>query len=177
MSLTISPRPGRRIGSGVALVGCLTALAVTAGAAAFRPDLFKIDLRPTSVAPSASGVALLSPARSPFGIAVNREGHVVFDVSFTASGLPRPSTLGRFDTFVAWAARDDLGEVQKLGTIKNGETLQSHVAYNKFLVIITAENGAGAAKWAGPIVLRGFAPSALLENFSGKTMFNGGMPQ
>jgi len=172
-----SPRPGRHFGSGAARIACLTALAMTASASALRPDLFKIELRATSVAPSASGVALLSPARSPFGIAVNRDGHVIFDVSFTTSGLPRPSTLGRFDTFVAWTARDDLGEVRKLGIVKAGETLRSQVAYNKFLVIVTAESGAGGVKWAGPIVLRGFAPSALLENFSGKTMFNGGMPQ
>jgi hypothetical protein len=175
--MILRPRPGRRLRSGAAIMGCLTALASIASAAAFRPDLFKIDLRPTSAAPSASGVALLSPARSPFGIALTRDGHVIFDVAFTATGLPAPSTLGRFDGYVAWAARDDLGEAQKLGVITNGEPLKGRVAYNKFLVVVTAENGGGGRMWTGPIVLRGFAPSALLENFSGKTMFNGGMPQ
>lgn len=177
MSVILVWRPERRLRSGAILVICLTALASTASASAFRPDLFKIDLRATAVAPSASGAALLSPVRSPFGLAVDRDGHVLFDVSFTATGLPRPSTLGRFDTYVAWSARDDLSEVRKLGIVTSGEPLKARVAYNKFLVIVTAESGAGGAKWAGPIVLRGFSPSALLENFSGKTMFNGGMPQ
>lgn len=172
------PSPGRFARSGAAVVGCLTAVAALA-AARGRPDLFKIELRPTTAAPSAAGVAQLSPARSPFGLALTRDGHVVFDVSFTATGLPAPSTLGRYDRYVLWAARDDLGEVQKLGVVRSGEPVAGRVAYNKFLIVVTAERGdaGGAGKWAGPIVLRGFAPSALLENFSGKTMFNGGMPQ
>ena len=169
------PSLGRLVRSSAAVVGCLTAL----GAARSRPDLFKIDRRPTTAAPSAAGVALLSPARSPFGLALTRDGRVIFDLSFTATGLPAPSTLGRFDSYVLWVARDDLGEMQKLGVVKSGQSLTSHVAYNKFLIVVTAEGAAGGAsgKWTGPIVLRGFAPSALLENFSGKTMFNGGMPQ
>lgn len=173
----VRPSLERLVRSGAAVVGCLTAVAALA-AARSRPDLFKIDLRPTSVAPSAAGVALLAPARSPFGLALTRDGRVIFDVSFTATGLPAPSTLGRFDSYVLWVARDDLGEMQKLGVVKSGQSLTSRVAYNKFLIIVTAEGGgAAASKWTGPIVLRGFAPSALLENFSGKTMFNGGMPQ
>ena len=173
----VRPTLGRVIRSSAAAVGCLTAV-VALGASRSRPDLFKIDLRPTSAAPSAAGVALLSPARSPFGIALTRDGHVIFDVSFTATGLPAPSTLGRFDSYVLWVARDDLGEMQKLGVIKSGQSVTSRVSYNKFLIVVTAESGPSAAgKWSGPIVLRGFAPSALLENFSGKTMFNGGMPQ
>ena len=174
----VRPSLGRLVRSGAAVVGCLTAVAAL-GAARSRPDLFKIDLRPTTAAPSASGVALLSPARSPFGLALNRDGHVIFDVSFTAMGLPAPSSFGRFDRYVLWAARDDLGEVQTLGVVRNGQSVTGRVSYNKFLIVVTAESGAGGAggKWAGPIVLRGFAPSALLENFSGKTMFNGGMPQ
>ena len=174
----VRPCLERLVRSSAAVIGCLTAVGVLA-ASRSRPDLFKIDLRPTTVAPSASGVALLAPARSPFGLALTRDGHVIFDVSFTPAGLPAPSTLGRFDRYVLWAARDDLGEMQKLGVIRNGQSLTGRVAYNKFLLVVTAESGAGgvADKWTGPIVLRGFAPSALLENFSGKTMFNGGMPQ
>ena len=178
MSVTVRPSLGRLVRSSAAAVWCLTAIAGL-GAARSRPDLFKIDLRPTTAAPSAAGVALLSPARSPFGLALTRDGRVIFDVSFTATGLPAPSTLGRFDSYVLWVARDDLGEMQKLGVIRSGQSLTSRVAYNKFLIVVTAESSAGSTvgKWAGPIVLRGFAPSALLENFSGKTMFNGGMPQ
>ena len=174
----VRPSLGRLVRSSAAIAGCLTAVAAL-GAARSRPDLFKIDLRPTTAAPSASGVALLSPARSPFGLALTRDGRVIFDLSFTATGLPAPSTLGRFDSYVLWAARDDLGEMQKLGVVKSGQSVTSRVSYNKFLIVVTAESGAASAanKWTGPIVLRGFAPSALLENFSGKTMFNGGMPQ
>ena len=172
------PSLGRVVRSSAIVAGCLTAVAAL-GASRRRPDLFKIDLRPTSAAPSASGVALLSPARSPFGLALTRDGRVIFDVSLTVTGMPAPSTLGRFDSYVLWAARDDLGEMQRLGIVKNGQPLTSRVSYSKFLIVVTAEGGAGGAagKWSGPIVLRGFSPSALLENFSGKTMFNGGMPQ
>jgi hypothetical protein len=45
------------------------------------------------------------------------------------------------------------------------------------MVVISAEANALGAKWSGPIVMRGTSASSYLTNFSGHTMFNGGVPQ
>lgn len=153
----------------------LVAPAPAFGAA--RPGLFRIDLQPSNAAPSASGVVKLAPAKSPFGLPLTADGRFIFDLQITADGLPAPSSLGAFDQYVAWVVTDDLSQVERIGTVTAGQTLRGQAAYNKFLIFITAESKAPAPRWKGPVVLRGFAPSALLENFSGKTMFNGGMPQ
>ncbi len=145
--------------------------------AAARPGLFRIDLQPSNAAPSASGVVKLAPAKSPFGLPLTADGHFIFDLDITSNGLPAASSLGPFDEYVAWVVSDNLSQVERLGTVTAGQALHGQASYNKFLIFITAESKAPSAKWKGPIVLRGFAPSALLENFSGKTMFNGGMPQ
>jgi hypothetical protein len=71
----------------------------------------------------------------------------------------------------------DLAQTERIGVVTPDKPVKGQVAMNKFLVVVTAEAAAPGTHWKGPIVLRGFAPSALLENFSGKTMFNGGMPQ
>jgi hypothetical protein len=146
-------------------------------AGAVRPSLFRIELQPTALAPGAQAVVRLAPARSPFGLALTPDGHVIFDVELTASGLPSPSSFGPYTQYVAWAVTSDLATTERLGVAGAGRTVSGQVAFNKFLIVVTAESAAVGDKWQGPIILRGFSPSALLENFSGKTMFNGGMPQ
>ncbi len=153
-------------------------LAPTPVAAAIaRPALFRIELQPSNYAPSASGTVKLAPARSPFGMPLTPDGRFIFDLEISTSGLPAASALGPYDNYVAWVVSADLSQVHQLGVIRPGETLRGQAAFNKFLVFISAEPKIAGERWKGPVVLRGFAPSALLENFSGKTMFNGGMPQ
>ncbi len=159
-----------------AILPLIALLALPAPGFARRPALFRVALQPTGTVPSAQGVALLAPAQSPFGLALTPDGHFIFDVSLTASGLPSPSALGPYTTFVAWAVSDDLVQSHLLGALSGDKPVIGQVSFNKFLVIVSAESGAPGDRWKGPIVLRGFAPSALLDNFSGKTMFNGGMP-
>jgi hypothetical protein len=153
------------------------ALVASAPAARTRPSLFKIDLKPSKSAPSARGTALLRPARSPFGFALTTDGHFVFDVEVALEGLPAPSALGAFTSYAVWATKADLSEARLIGVAGATASVKGQVSYNKFLLVVTAEQGAPGAMWKGPILLRGFSPSSLLENFSGKTMFNGGMPQ
>jgi hypothetical protein len=141
-----------------------------------RPSLFRIPLQPTNTAPSATGVAQLAPAQSPFGLALTPDGRFIFDVNLAAQGLPAPSAFGPYTQYVAWIASADLSSAERLGVVRNG-AVTGQVAMDKYLVIVSAEGASVGDKWKGPVVLRGFSPSALLENFSGKTMFNGGMPQ
>ena len=67
-----------------------------------------MKLFPGTVVPDASGQARLVYAASPFGVAVTADGHARYDIQVTASGLPAPSTLGRYTAYVAWQASPDL---------------------------------------------------------------------
>ncbi len=143
-----------------------------------RPDLYRIPLQGTGAYSRLDGEALLTPARSPFGIAITTDGHFVFNIAVTAPVLPPPSSFGsQFTTYVAWVTTASLDRVERLGAITAGVPTKGRVAMPKFLVVISAESNATGAKWAGPIVMKGTSPSNYLTNFSSHTMFNGGVPQ
>lgn len=143
-----------------------------------RPDLYEIPLAGTGPSSRLKGMAVLKPARSPFGVAVSREGYFVFRIEIDVPMLPSPTSYGAgHTTFVAWLATADLDRIVRLGPVTAGATTTGRVTMNKFLVVITAEPDAKGDKWTGPIVMKGNSPSSFLSNFSGHTMFNGGVPQ
>ena len=134
---------------------------------------YDIPLFATPKAPEASGSARLVFAQSPFGIAVTADGRAQYDVQVTAAGLPTPSSLGKFKTYVAWATTPDLQRWDRLGTIANGTTTVGHVSLNKFLLVITAESDSAPSAHAGPTVLHGTSPSGWLQSFLNHPMFRG----
>ncbi|MEZ4456675.1 MAG: hypothetical protein R2882_09025 [Gemmatimonadales bacterium] len=143
-----------------------------------RPDLYEIPLSGTGPSSRMTGTAVLTPARSPFGLATTKDGRIVFNIAVEAPVLPPPNAYGaQFKTYVAWAATADLDRIERIGALSAESKARGKVAMNKFLVVITAEPNAEGAKWSGPIVMRGNSPSSFLSNFSGHTMFNGGVPQ
>lgn len=159
-------RRGRtRLSAAVLAVGLLGA---GAGAGPFDIPLFA-----TLKAPAAHGSARLVYAASPFGIAVTADGRASYDVRITASGLPKPSTIGAFSTYVAWAVSPDLARWHRLGTVANGTTTVGHAELNKFLLVITAEADSAPASHAGPTVLHGTSPSGWLQSFLTHPLFRG----
>jgi len=143
-----------------------------------RPDLYKIPLQGTGPGSRLTGTATLRPARSPFGIATTKDGQFVFDIDIDVPVLPPATSFGAdFSTYVVWIASDKLDRIERLGPLTAGTRATGRVAMTKFLVVITAEKVATGQHWAGPIVMRGVSPSTYLTNFSGHTMFNGGVPQ
>lgn len=142
-----------------------------------RPDLYRINLEPTTVGSGASGVAKLALAPSPFGIALSPDGHFLFDIELVVKGLPEPSRWGSFSTYVAWATTQNLDVARRLGVVTAGKPITAQVDYHKFILLVTAEANAGGEHWKGPVVLRGLSASMFLDNFSGKTFFNNGVPQ
>jgi hypothetical protein len=143
-----------------------------------RPDLYRIVLTGTGTGSRLTGTATLTPARSPFGIATTREGQFVFDIAVDVRVLPPPSAFGpTAATYVAWVTTANLDRVERLGALVPGVPTRGKVAMTKFMVVISAEANALGAKWSGPIVMRGTSASSYLTNFSGHTMFNGGVPQ
>ncbi len=151
---------------------------LVSGAGHRRPDLYKIPLQGTGSYATLLGTASLGPARSPFGLATTPEGQFIFRVDVEIPVLPPPSAFGAaYTTYVAWIASSSLEQIIRLGPVTAGGKTTGSVAMTKFLVVITAEPTASGAGWTGPIVMRGTSPANYLTNFSGHTMFNGGVPQ
>ena len=145
-------------------------------AAAARPPLYRIDLKPTGRVGGAGGTALLRPASTLFGASVTADGHHRFAVQVQVRGLPDPSSLGSYSAYVAWAAPADLGSVRKLGAVGSDGTASGELAYEKFLVFVTAEPSADVTEKSGPILLQGLSPSGQMKNMLTEPLLNGGMP-
>lgn len=138
-----------------------------------RVDPWEIYLLPGPRVPTATGSARLQFAASPFGAAVTVDGRLRYDIRITADGLPEPSTLGDYRAYVAWEVTTNLAEWHRLGTVRNGTTLVGEANRNKFLLVITAEADSMPAEHAGPTVLHGHSPSALLQQFLTHPLFRG----
>ncbi len=146
-------------------------------------DLSCIDLLPTGLGEDAAGVVTLTRPWSPFGVTVTADGHHRHDLVAWIARLPDPTTLGPYTTFVAWATPITLGELVRLGEVREGRNELGEVAYNKYLVLVTAEASADVGERTGPLVLRGRSPSSRMEAHdlmalapSAEEGFEGGAP-
>ena len=126
-------------------------------------DLHCIDLLSTRRGGDATGVVALSRPWSPFGVTVSAEGRHRHELTAWIAGLPDPATLGPYATYVAWATPLVLDPVVKLGEVRNGRNDLGEVAFNKYLVLVTAEASAEVSERTGPLVIRGRSPSSRME--------------
>ncbi|HSJ10217.1 MAG TPA: multicopper oxidase family protein [Longimicrobiales bacterium] len=128
-------------------------------------DLYCIELIATpALMDSAWGVVRLTPPPSPFGAAVTRDGHHRFNTTFTIRGLPEPSSLGAFTTFVAWAAPPGMWPLVRLGTVRNGRVDAGELALNKYYVLVSAETSDTVSERRGPLLLRGLSASTRMRD-------------
>jgi FtsP/CotA-like multicopper oxidase with cupredoxin domain len=118
------------------------------------------ELVPVPSLRDASGVLDLHAPSTPFGVAVTVDGVPRHVPMVTLAGLPRPSTLGPYSTYVAWATSLAFGDEVRLGEVHNGTTRLRELAMLQFRVLITAEASAAPSRRSGPLVLRGTSPSA-----------------
>jgi hypothetical protein len=137
------------------------------------PGPFDIPLFATPKAPAAQGFARLVYASSPFGVAVTVDGRARYDVQVSTSGLPAPSSLGAYTTYVAWEVTPELDRWVRLGSITNGKRTVGQADMNKFLFVITAEADSTSSTHAGPTVLHGTSPSGWLQTFLSHPLFRG----
>ena len=126
-------------------------------------DLVCIDLFSTANGGDAVGVIELTRPWSPFGVTVTPEGHHRHQLRSWISGLPNPSSLGPYQTYIAWATPLELDPVIKLGPVSNGENNLGEVSFNKFMVFVTAEASLEVDQRSGPLILRGRSPSSRME--------------
>jgi FtsP/CotA-like multicopper oxidase with cupredoxin domain len=134
-----------------------------AGALVPSRDLYCLSLVPTPDIQGVSGRVELGRAAGPFTIAVTPDGRIRYAPTIDLSGLPAPSILGRYTTYVAWLATPVMYPVVRLGIVRNGATRLPEIALDKFVVLVTAERSARATQPTGRVVLRGESPSSRLQ--------------
>jgi hypothetical protein len=144
-----------------------------AAAVLLPPGPYDIILLNTSKTPTAKGTARLVWAQSPFGVTVTADGRASYDVEVSLTGLPDPSALGPYSTYVAWAATTSLDKWYRLGAVKNGSSTVGRIELNKFMFVITAEATASPAERKGPTVLHGISPSGWLQSMITHPLFRG----
>ncbi|HEY9507872.1 MAG TPA: hypothetical protein VIQ27_18095, partial [Gemmatimonadales bacterium] len=125
-------------------------------------DLYCIELVAAPGLDGAAGTVELGQVPGPFTVAVTAEGFPRHRLTLDASGLPVPASLGRFATYVAWAAPPAMHPVLRLGEVANGRTTLGDVDLEKFVVLVTAERSAWVKEPGGKVVLRGQSPSTRL---------------
>ncbi len=123
-------------------------------------DLNCIDLFSTNRGGQATGVIELRRPWSPYGVTVTADGRHRHTLTAWIRSLPSPSALGPYTKFVAWATPMSLDPVVRLGEVTNGLNQLGEVAFNKYLVWITAEANGDVTERRGPLILRGRSPSS-----------------
>jgi suppressor of ftsI len=155
----------RPLASGASLFSTTPITPSRSGTTADRPasDLYCIDLFSTSRAGDAAGMVALTRPWSPFGVTVTPQGHHRHELTAWIARLPDPASLGDFTSYVAWATPLSLSPVVRLGEVTEGRNDLGEVAFNKYLVLITAEASADVTERTGPLILRGRSPSSRME--------------
>jgi FtsP/CotA-like multicopper oxidase with cupredoxin domain len=125
-------------------------------------DLYCIELVPAPGLDGASGLVELGHAPGPFTVAVTPDGRPRHRLTASLSGLPAPGSLGKYRTYVAWAAPPSMHPIQRLGEVADGHADLGVVELEKFVFLVTAEASGRVKEPAGRIVLRGQSPSTRL---------------
>ena len=130
-------------------------------------DLYCLELIPRPDVPQTRAMLELGRAESPYDVAVTAAGNQRYDATLDlAADLPPPETLGPYSAYVAWVAPPSLDPMINLGEVKAGRTHLGEIAYDKFLVFVTAERSATVGAWGGKLVLRGMSPSVRMQQHS-----------
>jgi suppressor of ftsI len=116
-------------------------------------------------APGFSGVSGrvdLGHVPGPFTVAVTPEGRTRFQLILSAAGLPPPSSLGDFTTYVAWVATPTMDSIVRQGAVSNGRTRLGVVDLEKFTFLVTAERSPQGRRPGTRTVLRAQSPATRL---------------
>ena len=116
----------------------------------------------------AAGLGEVTFADSPFGVTLAGDGSYLLDVWLTVERLVAP----REGVYVGWLTTPELDQVERIGPLADGE-LRGRARWNKFLLVVTLEPGddPSAARWTGPVVMRGMSRSGQMHTMAGHGAF------
>src|SRR5688572_4833666 len=126
-------------------------------------DLYCIELIAAPRIVGASGRVELNMRPGPFTVDVTASGVLRFSPVITLEGLPAPTSLGPYSTYVAWIATPLMDQVYQLGEVRNGRAQLPAITLDKFVILVTAEPSPAVTSPSGRFVLRGASPSTRLQ--------------
>lgn len=128
-------------------------------------DIYCLELLRAPTAPATiDGHLILDFAPGPFTLAATRDGVLRYRPRAVISGLPDPATLPTpARSYIAWATTPLFDRWQRLGVVGNGVTPLDVVAWDQFVVVISAEQDSTATERSGPVMLRGGSPSTRMQ--------------
>ena len=136
------------------------------------PEYYQFPMVSTKRVPgtgNAAGVGEVNFAQSPYGVALGTDGSYRYDftVRFERLGPARDGT------YVVWTTTPELDRIALAGELTDPASFSGHVAWNKFLVVVTLEPAfdADATVWTGPIVIRGMSRSGMMHTMAGHGPF------
>ena len=137
------------------------------------PTYYKISLVSTKRLPGtrmATGAANVTFAPSPYGVHISAKCTYVYDISIAIDQLGAPAE----GVYVAWLTTPNLKEVKRLGPLDETGAIEGRVDWNKFLVVVTLEEGEDPdqPRWLGPIAFRGLSRSGFMHTMAGHGPFN-----
>ena len=139
-----------------------------AGAPAF-PNQF--PLFATMGHEGASGMAYLKQPWSPYGVSVDEEGRVQYDLTIEVARLPAVEG----ESYRVWLTTPTLDRIVSVGTVDPTGALASTTDWHQLMVVVSSEPAdrviAEGERWSGPIVLRGFSAGARVTPLAQHSLF------
>jgi hypothetical protein len=133
------------------------------------PDEF--PLFPTMGNEGASGMAYLKQPWSPYGVSVDEDGQVQYDLTIHVKDLQRVEG----EVYRVWVTTPTLDPIVGIGEIDPTGKLNSTTDWNQLMVIVSREPAdrvvAEGERWSGPVVLRGFSAGARVTPLAQHSLF------
>lgn len=105
-------------------------------------------------------MAYLQQSWSPYGVSVDEDGQVQYDLKIEVEGLPEVDG----EAYRVWLTTPTLDRIVELGLIEPSGELTGTTDWHQLMVIVSREPADRVAaegdRWSGPIVLRGFSAGA-----------------
>lgn len=161
--------PAATVGSPADTAAAGPRCVVDPGTASSLLEPKRVELTPSARAPGARGVMEVGMAAAPYGVAVDPDGSYRLRVEVTAEGLRSRDGVHH----VVWAATPELDRHVRLGTLGPEGRVEGELAWNKFLVFVTAESSPEPESWSGEILLSGLSPSGRMHTMAGHGPFSG----
>jgi hypothetical protein len=157
------------VGPSLLLWFVLAASPAAAPPPAVFPDQF--PLFPTMGNEGASGMAYLKQPWSPFGVSVDEDGRVQYDLRIEVAGLPAVEG----ESYHVWITAPSLDPIAHLGAIDAEGSAAGATDWHQLMVVISREDAgrtvANGERWSGPIVLRGFSAGARVTPMAQHSLF------
>jgi hypothetical protein len=116
-------------------------------------------------------MAYLKQPWSPFGVSVDEEGYVQYDLEVELAGLP----VVDGEVYRVWITTPNLDPIEHLGTLGAGGSVTGATDWHQLMVVVSREPAdrvvSEGDRWSGPIVLRGFSAGARVTPLAQHSLF------